>query len=103
MRAFIAIDLPESVRVSLSQRIDHFRHTLGQDSNIRWSRTEGIHLTLRFLGEITESQTGQIARELSALEPFEKFSIDVRGFGFFPSPARPRIFWAGVVAGPELA
>jgi RNA 2',3'-cyclic 3'-phosphodiesterase len=103
MRAFIAIDLPESVRHSLAQKIDEFRQTLGQDPGIRWSRPEGIHLTLKFLGEVTEPQIGQITGAISTLEPFEKFSIDVKGFGFFRNPARPRVFWAGVVAPPDLA
>jgi len=103
MRAFIAIDLPENIRHSLAQKIDNFRHTLGKDSSIRWNRPEGIHLTLKFLGEITEPQIGQITGALSTLEPFERFSIDVKGFGFFPNPARPRVFWAGVVAPPDLA
>lgn len=110
MRAFIAIDLPENIRESLTRKLNDFRSTLvraGQikshrNSSIRWSRPEGIHLTLKFLGEITDAQMMEISRTLSALEPFEKFTIEVKGFGFFPGPARPRVFWAGVEAPPVL-
>jgi 2'-5' RNA ligase len=111
MRAFLAIDLPEIIRNSLTIKLDDLRRTLttgGQnkahrDSGIRWSRPEGIHLTLKFLGEVTDTQVEQIVAVLSTLEPIEKFLIEVKGFGFFPGPAHPRIFWAGVEAPPELA
>lgn len=110
MRAFIAIDLPDAVRESLARKMDDLRHALGhsglpkshQDSNIRWSRPEAIHLTLKFLGDTTEAQVDQIISALSTLEPFERFPIEVKGFGFFPRAARPRVFWAGVEAPPDL-
>jgi len=109
MRAFIAIDLPESIRESLARKMDEIRQSLtvpiqsNRDSTIRWSRPEGIHLTLKFLGEITQPQVAQITSALSTLKPIGKFSIEVKGFGFFPDAARPRVFWAGVVAPPDLA
>jgi RNA 2',3'-cyclic 3'-phosphodiesterase len=110
MRAFIAIDLPDDIRQALARKMEELRHALGhaglprsrRDSHIRWSRPEGIHLTLKFLGQITDAQVGRITSTLSALEPVEKFSIEVKGFGFFPGAARPRVFWAGIVAPPDL-
>ncbi|HEV2350068.1 MAG TPA: RNA 2',3'-cyclic phosphodiesterase [Terriglobia bacterium] len=110
MRAFIAIDLPENIRESLARKLDDFRRTLGhisqagshRDSGIRWSRPEGIHLTLKFLGEITEAQIARVTSALLALERFEKFSLEIKGFGFFPGAAHPRVFWAGVEAPPDL-
>lgn len=110
MRAFIAINLPENIRESLARKLDEFRHTLGhagqagaqRNSAIRWSRPEGIHLTLKFLGEISGEQVDRITSALSSLQPFEKFSVEVKGFGFFPVAARPRVFWAGVEAPPNL-
>ncbi|HLY62174.1 MAG TPA: RNA 2',3'-cyclic phosphodiesterase [Terriglobia bacterium] len=110
MRAFIAIDLPDDIRQALAGKMEEFRHTLGhadlpksqRDSSIRWSRLEGIHLTLKFLGEIADTQVDRVTSALSALEPFEKFYIQVKGFGFFPGAARPRVFWAGINAPPAL-
>lgn len=110
MRAFIAIDLPDAVRESLAQKMEDLRHALEhtdlpsshRESNLRWSRPEAIHLTLKFLGDITETQVDQVTSVLSALEPLERFSIEVKGFGFFPDAARPRVFWAGVEAPPDL-
>lgn len=111
MRAFIAIDLPDSIRKVLGQQQTNFQTALCQanpakpkrDSDIRWTHPEGIHLTLKFLGEITDAQVQQVTESLSALRPFENFSVEIKGFGFFPSAARPRVLWAGVQAPPELA
>jgi 2'-5' RNA ligase len=110
MRAFIAIDLPENIRAALSQKQTDFRAALGptnpdkpnRDSDIRWTRPAGIHLTLKFLGEITDTQLMQVTEALSGIQPFAGFPVDVKGFGFFPSAARPRILWAGVEAPPDL-
>lgn len=57
---------------------------------------EGIHLTLKFLGEISEAQTKQVVETLGQIEPFEPIPVEVKGFGFFPSSHRVRVLWAGV-------
>ena len=100
MRAFIAIDLPESVHTALGEVQQIFRSDC-RDAN--WTRPEGIHLTLKFLGEITEGQTKQVVEALGQLGPFEPFTVEVKGFGFFPHAARPRVLWAGVIAPGALA
>ncbi len=100
MRAFIAIDLPETLRDALerSQRI--FRESAPE---ARWTRPQGIHLTLKFLGGIPDPQVEKVKQRLAALGRFEPFRIEVRGFGFFPEARRPRVFWAGVEAQLGLA
>ncbi len=100
MRAFIAIDLPEPVRAALAGAQQVFR---GAVRDARWARPEGIHLTLKFLGEISDAQTKQVVETLAQISPLESFSVEVKGFGFFPQAHRPRVFWAGVVAPPVLA
>ena len=55
----------------------------------RWTRPEGIHLTLKFLGEISDAQTKQVVEALGKSAPFEPFSVEVKGFGFFPQARRP--------------
>lgn len=100
MRAFIAIDLPDSLHAALAESQQAFRKTAGDAS---WTRPEGIHLTLKFLGEITDAQTRQVVEALGQLGPSTPFPVEVKGFGFFPTAERPRVFWAGVVAPPALA
>jgi 2'-5' RNA ligase len=99
MRAFIAIDLPESIQAALGRQQAAFRAAC---PDARWTRPEGIHLTLKFLGEISDDQVRQVTEALASLAPPEKFSIEVKGFGFFPDPRRPRVFWVGLEAPPAL-
>lgn len=105
MRAFVAIDLPEAVQSALAQAQSRFRSIVSSagrsEAIARWTRPEGIHLTLKFLGEI--SQLEEVTCALEAIERFEKFPVAVKGFGFFPDARRPRVLWAGVEAPPALA
>jgi 2'-5' RNA ligase len=100
MRAFIAIDLPEPVHAALAEAQQGFRNAC---RDARWTRPEGIHLTLKFLGEISDAQAKQVVEALAQIGRFEPFSVEVKGFGFFPQAHRPRVFWAGVAAPPALA
>ena len=100
MRAFVAIDLPDPIRAALAEAQQGFRSVC---SDARWTRPEGIHLTLKFLGEISDVQAGQVVEALAQIGPFDPFSVEVSGFGFFPQAQRPRVFWAGVVAPQALA
>ena len=100
MRAFIAIDLPEPLRAALADAQQSFRSACRE---ARWTRPEGIHLTLKFLGEISDAQTKQVVEAMTQTGAFEPFTVEVKGFGFFPQAHRPRVLWAGVAAPPALA
>lgn len=111
MRAFIAIDLPENIRAALGRKQTELRASLAKmnpaqnkpDTEIRWTKPEAIHLTLKFIGEIPDARVIQVVEFLSTFKAFESFPVEVKGFGFFPSPSRPQVFWAGVEAPPALA
>ena len=99
MRAFIAIDLPESIRAALRGKQAAFRSaSLGA----RWTQPEGIHLTLKFLGEISDTKVREASERLKRLGPFEAFALRVKGFGFFPDGRRPRVFWVGIETSANL-
>lgn len=100
MRAFIAIDLPETIQATLGREQTALR---GESPDARWTRPEGIHLTLKFLGEISDAQVKDVIAALATLDRFEKFSVAVKGFGFFPDARRPRVLWTGLEAPPALA
>ncbi|MGH9433017.1 MAG: RNA 2',3'-cyclic phosphodiesterase [Terriglobia bacterium] len=107
MRTFIAIDLPQAVKQAIGGLQSRLRSSLpleaGRSADIRWTRPEGIHLTLKFLGEITEQQAALVAASLSSLPQFESFRVEVKGFGFFPNNHRARVLWVGVEAPCGLA
>jgi len=93
MRAFIAIDLPDILRATLRLKQALFRSA---SPDARWTQPEGIHLTLKFLGEISDPKVEEVSASLKNVAQFEALAIGVRGFGFFPDAHRPRVFWAGV-------
>ena len=99
MRAFVAIELPEPLRQTLSSEQARFRAIC---PDARWTQPEGIHLTLKFLGEISDQQIASVKEALRKLGPFERFTVQAKGFGFFPDARRPRVFWVGVDAPPAL-
>jgi len=95
MRAFVAILPPPEVREALS-RAARSLPVIG----VRWVRPENIHLTLKFLGEISEEQAPQIASALAQVARLRRpFRIEPEGLGAFPSPERARVLWAGVGKG----
>jgi len=106
MRSFVAVDLPESIKAALSEQQYALRTaaalTSGRNEDTKWTRPEGIHLTLKFLGEISPKQVTQVTQALAGLGSFEPFALQVKGFGFFPDARRPRVLWVGVEAPPAL-
>jgi 2'-5' RNA ligase len=100
MRAFIAVEIPNSVHQALANAQARFREAaIGP----RWTPPDGFHLTLKFLGQVPEERVHAIREKLAPLGKFEGFGVEVRGFGFFPNARGPRVLWAGVHAPPALA
>jgi 2'-5' RNA ligase len=95
IRAFIAIELPDPVKDSLLSLEDRLRPA--EHPYMKWVDPQGIHLTLKFLGNIKSDQVPQIieaiaplARGLSSLE------LQIGGLGVFPNLQRPRVIWVAV-------
>ncbi len=97
VRVFIALDLPAAAKFSLSQAIEELQRAI--PSGVRWVDPAGIHLTLKFLGNI---ETRLIEPVLDAMgQGAGKFgaatcSLQLSGLGVFPNPREPRVLWAGV-------
>ena len=100
MRAFVAIDISDQVRRAIAELLDGLRPL---DSGVRWSRPEGLHVTLKFLGEISAEQAEAARQGLAAVRGPVPFPVAIRGAGYFPNERAPRVVWLGVEAGPELA
>jgi len=95
MRAFIAVELPDAVLGELRRALNLMREA--EIHNLRTVRPEGIHLTLKFLGDIENSQVEPliIAMKKAASE-VQPFKIHLGKTGAFPDIQRPRVLWAGV-------
>lgn len=93
LRLFVAIDLPAEVRQALLRVQDDLRRA-GAD-RLRWVRPEGVHLTLKFLGEVAAERVDAVEAALrSAIEPFE-LRLRLATLGGFGG-VRLRVVWVGL-------
>jgi 2'-5' RNA ligase len=96
MRAFIAVNIPLEIKQNLQGEIDRLRALIRGES-VRWVRSEGIHLTLKFLGEISNSSLEEIHQTLEQeVRKHPICTLSVGRFGCFPNRRRPRVLWIGI-------
>lgn len=94
IRAFIAIDLDDRVIEKVYNVIGILKSRI---TDIRWVKRENLHLTLKFLGNIAESQVEPIGAALRhPLGLFSPCAISAKGLGVFPDFRRPKILWVGL-------
>jgi 2'-5' RNA ligase len=99
MRLFVALELPATVRENLGALLESLRAVSPQT---RWVRPENLHLTLKFIGEAGETKLAAIRSALAGARSDQPTTVIFRGLGFFPNEKRPRVFWAGIEASPNL-
>lgn len=93
IRAFIALRLPENILSSINKIQEDLKQ---YRLPVRWVRPENIHLTLKFFGNISESDTEIIGIAMSDCAGCcSPLTLSAKGIGVFPSVARPRVIWAG--------
>lgn len=96
LRTFVAIELDGSLRATLRQVQDRLAGQLAARI-VRWVNVEGIHLTLKFLGDTPVDKVEAIQAGLDrAASGMGAFRLAVRGLGCFPNHHQPRVVWAGV-------
>jgi len=100
VRLFVALDVPDRVREALAELSARLKKTC---LSARWMRLESVHITLKFIGEVSLETVEKIRQALGSLPQFPPILLRFAGLGFFPNARRPRVFWAGVEAGPQLA
>jgi len=91
MRLFISIDLPKEVKDYLFDLQKRF-YGLGK---INWVSKRNLHLTLKFFGEVKDSDLNEIEKILNEIK-FNKFRISLMGSGVFPTKSYIRILWIGL-------
>lgn len=97
-RSFVAIESNEEIRNSLLG-IQKSLEMTGAD--LKLVEPENIHLTLRFLGNVSENRIELVKEKIRKLEKVDSFELQVRGLGVFPRPSFIRVIWAGVSQGEE--
>ena len=97
MRLFVAVFPPPEVQSAAWAMAEPMRR---QGDGVSWVKTENLHYTLRFLGELGEDGAGRVAdaaREASAPRP--AFGATLGDLGAFPNPRRARVIWVSLSAG----
>lgn len=94
MRLFIALTPPAEVQRAVWEA---FRPLRAHELPVKWVAPEGVHLTLKFLGEVDDERRDDLVATLGAAAAgTHPLALTVRGAGAFPDLERPRVFWAGV-------
>jgi len=95
LRLFVAVELPPEVREALAGLQKGMRPRCGP--GVRWTRPEGIHLTLKFLGDVTQAEVARLEKALGRAALGQVvFELSLGSTGFFPNPHRPRVLWTGL-------
>ncbi len=103
LRAFLAAELPAALQDRIQTATAGLRQALPGDL-IRWVPTHNVHLTLKFLGDVSPSGVTLIEQTLATeAAQFEAFDVQIEGLGCYPNPRRPRVLWVGLKAPPELS
>lgn len=93
-RTFFAVELSEEIAAGVRRIQGSLRERV---NSVRWVRPEGIHLTLKFLGEVDADRIEEIARRAEeAVQGISPFTVGIRGGGGFPRAKNPRVVWIGV-------
>ncbi|MFO8031734.1 MAG: RNA 2',3'-cyclic phosphodiesterase [Desulfohalobiaceae bacterium] len=98
IRCFVGLELPQSYQEALEGIVMEWRHRLR--SKISWTKKGNWHLTLCFLGEISQEQLQTVRDSLQQVQ-MPAFQMQAKGGGFFPPGKRPRVIWAGVDIGSQ--
>ncbi len=97
LRAFIAVELPAELQQKIHKATANFRR--GIDPLVRWTAAENMHLTLKFLGDVSQPNVEFLIQMLrSQAELVNPFIIQLTGLGSFPGPKRPRVIYIGIQA-----
>jgi len=105
MRTFIGIELSEDIKDALGQIQSHLKYS---GADVKWIEKNNIHLTLKFLGEVSEEKIGKIKDIMNNIgKEMKQFEISLKNIGAFPKIEFPRVIWAdldkGAAESAELA
>ena len=99
MRTFIAIELSDQIREALAQIQSHLKYS---GADVKWVEKNNVHLTLKFLGEISEEKAERVKLILQKIAGGTKpFEISIKDVGAFPKIDFPRVIWVGLDKGAD--
>ncbi|MCC6146603.1 MAG: RNA 2',3'-cyclic phosphodiesterase [Anaerolineaceae bacterium] len=101
IRSFIAIELPYEIQEQLQQVVQQLKFSL--PDIVHWVAPKNIHLTLRFLGDVSPANMDVLKEALKLIAgKHPSFEVCPGGINAFPTRRRPRVLWVGVESSPIL-
>jgi 2'-5' RNA ligase len=102
-RLFYAVPVPDPARQQVADLMERVQAAVGDGrARIRWVRVEGLHLTLRFLGQTPLERVPALESSLEDIgASAAPFPVTIAGAGAFPDMARPRTLWLGIERGAD--
>jgi len=95
VRSFIAIELPDELKLGLAQLEAQLK--MSKQPWVKWVDPYSIHLTLKFLGSITVDRISEITRAMEeAIQGISPFHLEVKDLGVFPNLRRVQVAWVGI-------
>jgi len=95
VRLFLACEVPDEVKQHISEVIENLRDRSGAD--VRWIRTEGIHVTLKFLGEVPVKKLPAVKLATQeAVVGHSPFELELSNIGTFGGREGLRLMWVGI-------
>ena len=96
IRSFVAIELSDHLKQELREP-QALLKSKGITDEVRWVKPEGLHLTLKFLGNVPADKVKEIVVAITqARLGVEPFNLTFGGLGCFPTARRPNVIWVGV-------
>jgi 2'-5' RNA ligase len=96
VRVFAALELPPQMRARLDEIVEALDAALPR-GGVRWVRAEGMHLTLKFYGDVASGRLPELEAALQqAAGSAGPLALEMQGLGVFPNPLHPRVIWAGM-------
>ena len=102
VRLFVGIEIDERARVAAADAAARFRTRLSRHSvhlEARWVPAENLHVTLGFIGEVSDARAAEISTALAPPVAHPAFDAQLAGLGAFPPSGPPRVIWLGVRTG----
>jgi RNA 2',3'-cyclic 3'-phosphodiesterase len=100
VRLFVALHISQDIRGAITNLVCELKSL---DASWKWTRTENLHVTLRFLGEVSPDKLQTVKETLRGVPAEFPFPLGFASLGFFPNKRRPRVLWVGLDAQPALA
>lgn len=94
VRTFIAIELPAELKKEIASVQQRLRPYFSR-ARVSWVKSENIHLTLRFIGDVPSARIGELIRSCEDVKLKPSFGMHLNTIGFFPGVRKPKVLWCG--------